>query len=127
MQIEVPFKLIHTSEKMKHDPETAPSGNISNHILPSAATMTGVCITIISIVRLVESNRHISTIIDNLMAFNSLIFLISCFLSYLSLRPLKNARTFERYADILFMTGLSMMVIGGFFLTWEFEHFLPLR
>lgn len=106
-----------------HDPETASSRSISNHILPSAATMAGVCITIIGIVRLVETNRHISTIIDNLMAFNSLIFLISCFLSYISLRPFKAAGAFERYADILFLTGLSLMVIGGFLLAWEFEPF----
>ncbi len=85
--------------------------------------MTGVCITVISIVRLVESNRHISTIIDNLMAVNSLIFLISCFLSYISLRSAKAAEIFERYADMLFLMGLSVMVIGGFFLAWEFEHF----
>lgn len=112
-----------TSEKMKHDPEAAASRSISNHILPSAATMTGVCVTIISIVRLVEANHHISTIIDNIMAVNSLIFLISCFLSYMSLRSYRAAGAFERYADILFLTGLSVMVIGGFVLAWEFEHF----
>lgn len=108
---------------MKQNPDTSSSTSISNHILPSAATMAGVCITIISIVRLVETNRHISTIIDNLMAFDSLIFLISCFLSYISLRPLKTARSFEKYADILFLTGLSLLVIGGFLLAWEFEQF----
>lgn len=85
--------------------------------------MAGVCITIIGIVRLVETNRHISTIIDKLMSFDSLIFLISCFLSYLSLRPFKTAGKFEKYADILFLIGLSLMVIGGFLLAWEFEQF----
>ncbi len=29
----------------------------------------------------------------------------------------------EKYADIFFMLGLSMMVIGGFMLAMEFEHF----
>jgi hypothetical protein len=57
------------------------------------------------------------------MAINSLIFLISCFLSYMSLRSYKAAGTFERYADILFLSGLSLMVIGGFLLAWEFEPF----
>jgi hypothetical protein len=123
VQIGFTVDLNLTSEKMKHDPEKAGSRSISNHILPSAATMTGVCVTIISIVRLVETNHHVSTIIDNIMAVNSLIFLISCFLSYMSLRSYRTAGTFERYADILFLTGLSVMVIGGFFLAWEFEHF----
>lgn len=96
---------------------------ISNHILPTSATMAGVCITVISIVRLVEANRHVSTIIDNIMAVNGLIFLASCFLSYSSLRSPRRAAAFERYADILFLTGLSLMVVGGFLIAWEFEHF----
>jgi hypothetical protein len=101
----------------------AENGGISNHILPTSATMAGVCITVISIVRLVESNRHVSTIIDNLMAFTGLVFLISCFLSYMSIRSARLATKFEKYADFLFLAGLSLMVIGGFLLAWEFEHF----
>lgn len=101
----------------------AENSSISNHILPTSATMAGVCITVLSIVRLVESNRHVSTIIDNLMAFNGLIFLVSCFLSYISIRSSGRAVTLEKYADFLFLAGLSLMVIGGFLLAWEFEHF----
>jgi hypothetical protein len=95
---------------------------IANHILPTSATMTGVCVTIISIVRLTESRHQISTIIDNLLAINSLIFLLSCFLSYLSMRPLPRSERFEKYADIFFLIGLFLMVIGGFLLAWEFER-----
>jgi hypothetical protein len=100
-----------------------PDTPIANHILPTAATMTGVCVTIISIVRLTERSRHISTVIDNVLAVNSLFFLISCFLSYLSMRPFQRAAAFERYADIFFLLGLLLMVIGGFLLAWEFERF----
>jgi hypothetical protein len=96
---------------------------IANHILPTAATMTGVCVTIISIVRLIETRQHIRTVIDNLLAINSLFFLISCFLSYLSMRPSPRAEKLERYADIAFLVGLALMVIGGFLLAWEFEKF----
>lgn len=107
---------------MNGEPSNA-NGGISNHILPTSATMAGVCITVISIVRLVESNRHVSTIIDNLMAFTGLIFLGSCFLSYISIRSPRLSAKFEKYADFLFLVGLSLMVIGGFLLAWEFERF----
>jgi len=101
----------------------ASNSGISNHILPTAATMTGVCITVISIVRLIDANRHVNALINNLIAFTGLIFLISCFLSYISIRSSKLAAKFERYADFLFLAGLLLMVIGGFLLAWEFEHF----
>lgn len=101
----------------------AKNDSIANHILQTSATMAGVCITVISIVRLLESHRHAGTIIDNLMAFTGLIFLTSCFLSYLSIRSVRRAMKLEKYADYLFLAGLSLMVIGGFMLAWEFEHF----
>jgi len=99
------------------------SSGISNHILPASATMTGVCVTVLSIVRLTEASRHINTIIDKLMAVNGLVFLVSCFISYIAIRHPRKAFALEKYADILFLIGLSMMVIGGFLLAWEFEHF----
>ncbi len=85
--------------------------------------MTGVCVTVISIVRLTEATRHISTIIDNVFAVTGLVFLISCFLSYTSMRSRRLVGTLEKYADICFMVGLLMMVVGGFMLALEFEHF----
>ena len=100
-----------------------PDYRIANHILPTSATMTGVCVTIISIVRLTETRHHISTVIDNLLAINSLFFLVSCFLSYLSMRPIPQTEKFEKYADVFFLVGLFLMVIGGFMLAWEFERF----
>lgn len=111
------------NEQIMNKKPGAENGGISNHILPTSATMAGVCITVLSIVRLVESNRHVNTIIDNLMAFSGLIFLVSCFLSYISIRSTGRAVKLEKYADFLFLFGLSLMVIGGFLLAWEFEHF----
>ena len=95
---------------------------IANHILPTSATMTGVCVTVISIVRLTEATRHISSITDNMFAVTGLVFLISCFLSYTSMRSYRLAARMEKLADLFFLVGLSMMVIGGFMLTLEFEH-----
>lgn len=96
---------------------------IANHILPTSATMTGVSVTVISIVRLTEATRHISTIIDNVFAFTGLVFLISCFLSYTAMRSQFFAGRLEKYADLFFLIGLSMTVLGGFMLALEFEHF----
>ncbi|NNM83494.1 MAG: hypothetical protein HKL98_12965 [Burkholderiales bacterium] len=97
--------------------------NIANHILPTSATMTGVCVTVISIVRLTEATRHISTVIDTVFAMTGLVFLLSCFLSYTSMRKQRFGGVLEKYADLFFMIGLSMTVLGGFMLALEVEHF----
>src|SRR5882724_6545123 len=43
---------------------TARNSDISRHILPTSATMVGVSITIIGIVRLIETRAGVATIID---------------------------------------------------------------
>lgn len=84
------------------------SEKIGNHILPVSATMVGVCVTVISLVKLVPKNA-ISPWVDELMAINTLVFLASTWLSYWTIRHQKNADKFERVADWLFLGGLSLM------------------
>ena len=99
--------------------------DVSQHILPTAATMVGVCVTVIGIVRVLEVNGAISTVIDDVLAFDGLIFLGSTFLSYASLRVQEPTPRLERWADVLFLVGLTFLVgLGGlvcasFMLTYE--------
>lgn len=82
--------------------------NIGYHILPVAATMVGVCVTVISLVQLVPKNA-ISPFVDELVAIDSLVFLVSAWLSYLTLRSEKNPEKLEKIADWLFLCGLTVM------------------
>lgn len=82
--------------------------SVSYHILPVAATMVGVCMTVISLVQLVPKNA-ISSWADEILAIDALIFLTSAFLSYWTLRHDKTAAKLESIADWLFLIGLSVM------------------
>lgn len=84
------------------------SESISYHILPVAATMVGVCMTVISLVQLVPKNA-ISSWTDEILALDALVFLASAWLSYWTLRHEKHAEYLENVADWLFLTGLSVM------------------
>ena len=53
---------------------TARNADISRHILPTSATMVGVSITIIGIVRLIETHAGVATIIDNLASVVSVLW-----------------------------------------------------
>ncbi len=95
---------------------------ISNHILPTSATMIGVCMTVINIVKLVESqsgNSHA----DEFLAVDSVFFMISAVASYVSMRREETNRFggyFERVADVAFILGLVVMTIVGVLITYEF-------
>lgn len=84
------------------------SQNISNHILPAAATMVGVCVTVISLVQLVPKSA-ISPWVDQLMAIDTLVFLGSAWLSYWTLRHRENVDQYEVVADWMFLSGLTLM------------------
>jgi len=93
---------------------------ISHHIFPTSASMVGACLTTISILRLLEISRSLALLIDSFLALDSLVFLSSSFISYLSIRSRQFSARLERIADVIFLLGLAIMVVIGFMLTYEF-------
>ena len=85
-----------------------PPKNTAHHILPVAATMVGVCMTVISLVQLVPKNA-VSSWVDEILAIDALVFLGSTILSYWTLRHEQQAEKLEIIADRLFLVGLSVM------------------
>lgn len=94
------------------------SKNLSGHILPTSATMVGVCMTVISIVKLSHGGIA-SQLIDKILVFDSALFLLSAMFSYLSLRVSRNTGRLEGFADHFFMVGLVFMVFASFVLSFE--------
>jgi hypothetical protein len=92
--------------------------DISRHILPVAATMIGVCITVIAVMQIAPKNR-ISSWADVLVAIDSLFFLASTIFSYWSLRSAKLSTKTEKYADIFFILGMIFMVLICFLVSLE--------
>lgn len=102
------------------------NADISRHILPTAATMVGVCVTVVSIVRLFESTTPHASIVDNVIAGDAVLFLVSALLSYAALRTAGDTPRLERYGDLLFLTALTVLVGSSIMLAWEIgTHPLP--
>ena len=95
------------------------SSNLSGHILPTSGAMLGVCMTVISIVKLTQSNRGIAYWVDDLLALDALIFLASSIFSYLSIRSNSKKVYFEDIADKFFMLALLCMGAAVLLLTYE--------
>ncbi|HUW51344.1 MAG TPA: hypothetical protein VMV75_10070 [Sulfuricella sp.] len=95
--------------------------NLSQHILPNSSMMLGVCMTVISVIKVLRLHSEQHRIAE-VFAFNALIFLISAMFSYFSIRnesKIHLSVAMERIADVSFMLGLVVMTVAGFLLTYE--------
>jgi hypothetical protein len=89
-------------------PNRSDQERLTLHILPTAGTMVGVCVTLIGLVKIVEVKTGPSKV-DLAAAAAAVIFLGSAIASYLSLRGGTKGRTspkLEWIADGLFIAGL---------------------
>ncbi len=95
------------------------SSSLSGHILPTSGAMLGVCMTVISIVKLSQGERGMTSWVDDLLALDALIFLGSSIFSYLSIRSNSKKIYFEDIADKVFMLALILMGAAVVLLTYE--------
>lgn len=92
---------------------------VSLHVLPTAATMIGVCMTVITIVKLTPPGplRHFA---DRLLGIDGTLFMTSVMFAYGALRSRRHAQALERWADYAFLAGLAMMSLVGIIVAFEF-------
>lgn len=86
------------------------ANDLSHHILPNSATMVGVCIMVISIVKSMKPGLT-SYLIDKALAIDSLLFMVSALLSFSSIRLEQSTEWLERWAEMIFLLGLISMTL----------------
>lgn len=94
--------------------------DIAIHILSVSAGMVGVCLTVIGLIRVVITLRNADTFADDLLAFDAILFLVACFSSYWALRTRSAQRMYrlERFADVVFLLALALMVANCGFIVY---------
>ena len=95
--------------------------DLSRHILPSAATMVGICTTLIGLVKIVETRTGPSHV-DEYGGLAALLFLVSALASYLSIRLSSQGRVSawcERVADLFFVAGLVSLTLISLLFAYE--------
>lgn len=83
---------------------------LSAHILPTSATMIGVCLTALYI-SMLGSAGAARMLVDKLLAVDALVFLVSAALSFLSLRRKHSRQLHEEVAEVIFLAGLGILVL----------------
>ncbi len=92
------------------DPQEKNSREIAHYVFSGSTTMIGVCITVIALFKAL--NTGIKTYADEILGIDTFIFIAATFLSYVTLRS-DRRRGLERFADILFFTGMSILLLVG--------------
>lgn len=101
--------------------KSADRERLSGHILPASGTMIGICVTLIGLVKVVETRTSYSHV-DEYAALTTLLFLGSAVASYISIRGSGNARAsrkLETAADQCFLAGLFGIVLIAIFFAYE--------
>ena len=88
------------------------AGGLSAHILPTSATMIGVCLTVMSIGHLgPRDDRRLLS--DRLLAIDALVFLASALLSVISMRSRNSGVRLEAWGEMVFIAGLALLALGA--------------
>lgn len=103
----------HQDATSEQTPERQLEADISVHIFSVSAALVGVCLTVIGLLRIVINTNKVESVVDDFLAADAVIFLLSCMLSYWALRTrsLYRMHRVERMADAIFLAGLFLMVL----------------
>ena len=98
--------------------------DLSVHIFTVSATMVGVCLTVVGLIRVVINMRGAETLIDDLVAVDAMLFVISGLLSYWALRSRQRGRLhrIEAIAERLFLAAMVLMGISILALVYGIQY-----
>jgi hypothetical protein len=91
--------------------------NKSSHILNTSATLFGLCYVVFTSLKTLKLDGN--TLIDEFTAVSMVLFMISCLLSFLSIRSNRKSVYFERIADYAFLAGLFTLFIITIFIVFN--------
>jgi multisubunit Na+/H+ antiporter MnhF subunit len=96
--------------------------NLSSHIFTVSAGLVGVCLTVLSLFRVIFRLSKAHEISDGFIAVDAFGFLVACVFAYLSLRARnkESRHRFQLVADWAFLMSLAFMVIVAGLIGYEF-------
>ncbi|GAA4314685.1 hypothetical protein GCM10023149_10900 [Mucilaginibacter gynuensis] len=82
----------------------------SSHILNASSNLLGLCFVVLTSLKFLKVDQR--TFIDETVTFALIFFMLSCILSFLSIRgSLKPGGRLEAIADYLFLAGMCVLFI----------------
>jgi nitrate reductase gamma subunit len=94
---------------------TADLRDLLLRLLPMSASLAGFCVAGIALLNTHAKDFSLSSLGDDFLACATPLFLLCAYLTFWALRTSKEARfrTLARAVDILFLVGLTLVVVSG--------------
>jgi hypothetical protein len=95
---------------------------LSLAIFSVAAALIGVCLTGIGLLQVLHGLNRISTLGDELLAIDAVLFLVACVMAFLSFRTHHNHRRMllRKVSDVVFLVGLGLLAAVSGLLSFAF-------
>jgi len=91
--------------------------NISRHILPTSSNLLGLCFVILTFIKILKLGHE--TLIDEIVAIAIILFFVSSFFSYISMRSDIWTQLCEKIADSIFLIGLFILSVASVLVALE--------
>lgn len=94
--------------------------NKSPHILNTSSNLLGFCLIVLTSLKISKYNE--ATLIDECTGIAALLLMVCSFLSFLSIRTLKEhlSARYEKTADLIFLIALTLIFIITFLIAFSF-------
>jgi predicted permease len=94
--------------------------DLAIHVFTVSATLVGVCLTVVGLLRHLAAEHPFTTLADDLLTGDAFLLLVACATAYTALRTADRARRArrERWADALFLTALAVMTAACVMVTY---------
>ena len=79
----------------------------SPHILNASSNLLGLCFVVLTSLKILNFSH--TTLIDELTIIATILFMVSCILSFLAIKG--NIRRYENIADFAFLLGLLILFV----------------
>jgi uncharacterized membrane protein len=95
--------------------------DLTIHVFSVSAALVGVCLTVIGLFVISRKLNPVKSFGEKLLAVDAMIFLVSCLLSYLSLKMRRKRRQhlMEKIAEEIFFLALVLMASICFLIVYE--------
>ncbi len=89
-------------------------------LLPPTATLAGLCLAGVSLFSIHPRLNKADTVIDDILAVNALLFLISFYLTMWSVRTKTKSRALKLsyWVDNIFLLAITLLVLVGFLMVY---------